>query len=65
MKRCNDIYQDLISIKKRIVKMKKVIGSYKDYDQNNILWSEVFFNYTIILMEPFGIVISSLHLALY
>lgn len=44
--------------------MRKVIGSYKDYSQDNMFWSKAFFNYTIILIELFDAIISSLYLAL-
>lgn len=32
MKRCEDIYQDQISIEKGTLNMKKVTGSYKNYE---------------------------------
>lgn len=34
--------------------MRKVTGSYKDYNRDKVLWSEAFLNYTMILMELFG-----------
>ena len=65
MKKCDDIYQDKISIKKKTFKIKKVITSYKSYGQNNFFYLEVFLNYTIFVKKLFDITISSLHFALY
>lgn len=45
--------------------MQKVTGSYKDYGRDNVLWSKIFFNYTIILIELFGTTTPFLHLAFY
>lgn len=65
MRGCNDIYQDQISIEEGTLKMRKVMGSYKDYGHDNVLWSEAFLNYIMILMELFGSTTPSLHLALH
>lgn len=65
MRGCDDIYRDQILIEEETLQMQKVTGSYKDYGQDNVLWSEAFLNYIIILMELFGTTTSSLHLALH
>lgn len=65
MRRCDDMYRDQISIEKRTLKMQKVTGSYKDYGRDNVLWSEAFLNYTMILMELFGTTTPFLHLAFH
>lgn len=65
MRKCDNMYQDQISIKEETLKMRKVTGSYKDYGQDNVLWSEAFLNYAMILIELFGATTPSLHLALH
>lgn len=64
MKGWNDLYWDQIHVNKRILKICKVIGSYKDYRISNILWSENFLNYMIILIALFDLIISTFYLAL-
>lgn len=59
------MYQDPISIKEGMLKMKKITNSYQDYGQDNVLLSEALLNYTIILMGYFDITTLSLYLALY
>ena len=60
----DDLYHDQIHIDEGTLKMRKVTGSYKDYGSTNILWSEAFLNYTMILMALFGPTIPTLYLAL-
>lgn len=45
--------------------MRKITGSYEDYSRDNILWSEAFLNYTMILIELFNATTFSLYLVLY
>lgn len=33
--------------------MQRVTDSYKNYERDNVFWSETFFNYTIILLKLF------------
>lgn len=54
MRGCDDMYRDHVSIEEGTLKMRKVTCSYKDYGQDNVLWSQVCLNYTMILMELFG-----------
>lgn len=47
-------------------KLRKImIGSYKDYENNNIIWSEAFLNYMMILISFFGNNNNNIHPALY
>lgn len=48
-----------------MLKMKNHISNYKNYNQDDILWSKDFFNYTIIFMELFDTILNFLHLVLY
>lgn len=34
------MYCNQIQIEESTLKMRKVTGSYKDYDRDNVLWSE-------------------------
>lgn len=65
MRGCDNMYRDQIQIEEGTLKMKKVTGSYKDYGRDNVLWSEAFQNYTMIVMALFGSTNPSLHLALH
>lgn len=60
----DDLYRDQIYVDKGTLEMRNVKRFYKDYVISNTLWSEVFFNYTIILMVLFGFTIPTFYLAL-
>lgn len=60
----DNLYHNEIHINKSILKIRKVMRSYKDYGTSNIFWSEPFLNYTMILMALFGLIIPTFYLTL-
>lgn len=64
MRRGDNIYRDLISIKVGTLKMWKVTLSYKDYSRDNILWSKIFLKCILIFIKLFDSTTPFLHLIL-
>lgn len=44
--------------------MRKVTNSYKNYSQDNLLWSNLFLKYQIIFLKLFSTITISLYLDL-
>lgn len=65
IRRCNNIYQDQIFIEDRTLKIKKVMRSYKNYSQDNVLWFQDFHNYIMIFLKLFSTITPFLHFILY
>lgn len=63
--KCNIIFWDQIPININMFKVKKIINSYKNHNQNNMFLSKTFFYYTIILIRLSDNIMFFLQLALY
>ena len=57
----DDLYCDQVHVDEGTLKMRKVTGSYKDYDVTKTLWSKAFLNYKMILMALFGFTTPTLY----
>ncbi len=53
-----NIYRIKIAIEDSTLQIQRVTGSYRDYGNNEVLWSEVFFTYMTVIVALFEFTVS-------